>query len=129
MNDDKVEIVNAGHPSAVLYRKASHECFYFDEKRHYSSSVIGLNSVEPFFQQTEFKMEKGDEIFLYTDGVKEALNAEHTEYGSNRIINSIKSAVSEDFDNQIHKLLTDMGMFTGNESQSDDITIVIIKKL
>ena len=129
MNDDKVEIVNAGHPSAVLYRKASHECFYFDEKRHYSSSVIGLNSVEPFFQQTEFKMEKGDEIFLYTDGVKEALNAEHTEYGSNRIINSIKSAVSEDFDNQIHKLLADMGMFTGNESQSDDITIVIIKKL
>ena len=74
-------------------------------------------------------MEAGDEIFLYTDGVKEALNSERDEVGSNRILNSTRNAMEEDFDKQIHMILTDMGMFTENTSQSDDITIVIIKRL
>ena len=128
-NDDKVEIVNAGHPSPVIYSKKNRECYFFDEKREFSSSVIGLSSIDPSFRQTEFKMEAGDEIFLYTDGVKEALNSERAEFGSNRILNSTRNAMEEDFDKQIHMILTDMGIFTENTSQSDDITIVIIKRL
>ena len=128
INDDKVEIVNAGHPSPVLYRSATHETSFFDEERKYSSSVIGLSTIEPFFQQTEITMNPGDELFLFSDGVKEALNAERKEYGNLRLMASIKAAVSEDFDKQIHKILSDMGLFTENVSQSDDITIVVIRK-
>jgi len=129
MNKNKVEIVNAGHPAPIIYRNANMECSYFDEERKYSSSVIGLSSIEPFFKQTEFEMKKGDELFLFTDGVKEAMNSEHAEYGNNRLMNSVKRVVSAPFDTQIHMLLSDMGVFTENESQSDDITIVILKKL
>ena len=125
---NNVEIVNAGHPCPVLYKKKTGECIFFDEKRKFSSTVIGLSSIEPFFQETTFKWESGDEIFLFTDGVKEALNAEHDEYGSTRIINSVKNAVQNDFNNQIHMLLNDMGLFTENTEQNDDITIVIIRK-
>ena len=73
-------------------------------------------------------MESGDELILFTDGVKEAMNTEHDEYGDDRIINSVRNAVQQDFNNQIHLLLNDMGMFTENSEQNDDITIVIIKK-
>ncbi len=129
INGDKIEIVNAGHPSPIIYDKTNRECVFFDEKREFSSSVIGLSSIEPFFKQTEFTLKKGDEIILFTDGVKEALNSERTEFGNNRILNSTRNAVEADFDKQIHMILTDMGMFTENTSQSDDITIVIIQKL
>ena len=124
----KIEIVNAGHPSPVLFRKATMECSFFDEKREYSSSVIGLSSIEPYFKQTEIDMKSGDEVILFTDGVKEALNSEHTEYGNTRILTSVRNAVQNDFENQIHMILNDMGHFTENAAQSDDITIVIIRK-
>ena len=124
----KIEIVNAGHPSPIIYRKATGECSFFDEKRQFSSSVIGLSAIDAYFDQTEFEMSAGDELILFTDGVKEALNTEHTEFGNIRILNSVHNAVQNDFKNQIHHILSDMGHFTENTEQSDDITIVIIKK-
>ena len=68
MKKNTIEIVNAGHPCPILYRKETGECSYFDEKRKYSSTVIGLTSIEPFFQETSFEMKSGDEIILFTDG-------------------------------------------------------------
>ncbi len=124
----KIEIVNAGHPSPIIFRKTSGECAFFDEKRQFSSSVVGLSAIDAYFKQTEFEMASGDELILFTDGVKEALNSEHAEYGSNRILNSVHNAVQNDFENQIHTILSDMGHFTENTEQSDDITIVIIRK-
>ena len=73
-------------------------------------------------------MDKDDELILFTDGVKEALNSEHKEFGNSRILISAEKALQKNFDNQIHSILTDMGHFTENTEQSDDITIVIIRK-
>ena len=125
---EDIEIVNAGHPCPIIYRKNSGECAYFDEKRKYSSTVIGLNAIEPFFQETSFSLKKGDEIILFTDGIKEAMNKLHDEYGSSRFLDSVKKAVQKDFDQQIPSVLDDIGHFTENTEQSDDITIVIIRK-
>ncbi len=128
MKGSKIEIVNAGHPCPILYRKESGECNYFDEKRKFSSTVIGLSSIESFFQETTFEMKSGDEIILFTDGIKEAMNTAHDEYGNSRFLESVKNAVQQDFDRQIPSVLSDMGHFTENADQSDDITIVIIRK-
>ena len=128
MKGNKIEIVNAGHPSPILYRKEKFECSFFDEERKYSSSVIGLSTIEPFFNETKFAMKAGDELILYTDGVKEALNADNKEFGSSRILTSAKKAVQMDFNNQMHSILKDIGAFTENKEQTDDITIVIIRK-
>ena len=128
MKGSLVEIVNAGHPCPILYKKAKNECAYFDEKRKFSSTVIGLSSIDPFFQETSFRMEKGDELVLYTDGIKEALNSEHDEYGNERFITSVDKALHQDFSKQIDSILSDMKSFTQNAEQSDDITIVILRK-
>lgn len=125
---EDIEIVNAGHPCPIIYRKDSGECSYFDEKRKYSSTVIGLTAIEPFFQETSFTMNKGDEIILFTDGIKEAMNKLHDEYGSTRFLKSVQEAVQKDFDQQIPSVLSDIGHFTENTEQSDDITIVILRK-
>lgn len=128
MKGNTIEIVNAGHPCPILYRKDSGECSYFDEKRKFSSTVIGLSSIEPFFQETSFEMKSGDEIILFTDGIKEAMNAAHDEYGNTRFLESVRNAVMQDFEKQIPSVLSDIGHFTENAEQSDDITIVIIRK-
>ena len=128
MKGNTIEIVNAGHPCPIIYKKKTGECSYFDEKREFSSTVIGLSPIEPFFQETSFEMESGDEIILFTDGIKEAMNALHNEYGSSRLLVSVRNAVQRDFKGQIPSVLADIGHFTENAAQSDDITIVIIRK-
>ena len=128
MKGNTIELVNAGHPCPILYRKESGECDYFDADHKYSSTVIGLSSIDSFFQQTSFEMKSGDEIILFTDGIKEAMNTTHDEYGSSRFIESVKNAVIQPFGNQIPSVLADINHFTNNAEQSDDITIVIIRK-
>ena len=128
MKGNSIEMVNAGHPCPILYRKETRECSYFDEKRKFSSTVIGLSAIEPFFQETSFELNSGDEIILFTDGIKEAMNALHDEYGSTRFLSSVQNAVQKDFENQIPSVLADIGHFTESTEQSDDITIVIIRK-
>lgn len=128
MKGNTIEIVNAGHPCPIIYKKKTGECSYFDEKREFSSTVIGLSPIEPFFQETSFEMESGDELILFTDGIKEAMNALHNEYGSSRFLVSVRNAVQRDFKGQIPSVLADIGHFTENAAQSDDITIVIIRK-
>ena len=128
MKGNTIEIVNAGHPCPILYRKQTGQCSYFDDKRKFSSTVIGLSSIEPFFQETSFDMNSGDEIILFTDGIKEAMNTTHDEYGNSRFLTSMQKAVTQDFEQQIPSVLADIGTFTENAEQSDDITIVIIRK-
>lgn len=128
-NNEKIDIVNAGHPSPILYKKAENQCSYFDEKHTYSSSVIGLNSIEPFFQDTSFTMQAGDELVLYTDGIKEALNSEHKEFGSKRLLASVQKAMGCPFDEQQKSILSELEAFTKNTDPTDDITIVILRKI
>ena len=73
-------------------------------------------------------MKSGDEIILFTDGIKEAMNKLHDEYGNTRFLASVRNAVHKDFDKQIPSILADIGHFTENSEQSDDITIVMIRK-
>lgn len=128
MKGNTIEIVNAGHPCPILFRKETGECSFFDEKRKFSSTVIGLSPIEPFFQETCFEMKSGDEIILFTDGIKEAMNKLHDEYGNTRFLASVRNAVHKDLDKQIPSILADIGHFTENSEQSDDITIVMIRK-
>ncbi len=128
MKGNTIEIVNAGHPCPIIYKKQTDKCSYFDEERKFSSTVIGLSSVDSFFQETSFTMEKGDEIILFTDGIKEAMNTAHDEYGNSRFLGSMQNAVHKNFEEQIPCVLADVKNFTANAEQSDDITIVIIRK-
>ena len=122
------EIVNAGHPCPIIYKKSENKCSFFDEKRQFSSSVIGLSSIDSFYRSTTFELKSGDEIILYTDGIKEASNKEHKEFGNQRIIESVQNAMAKDFNSQYESILNNLGIYIDNEDINDDITIVILKK-
>lgn len=128
INNNKIDIVNAGHPCPILFKKNQNQCIFFDEKREFSSSVIGLTAIDSFFKKTSFNMEKGDELILYTDGIKEAINPERIEFGSKRLMLTVHNAMQKDFEYQINYILSEIGLFTEGTEQNDDITITILKK-
>ena len=73
------------------------------------------------------KVEPGDKIVLYTDGIIEARNAENKQYGMGGIINSMKKNFREPADNLLKSIVKDLAGFANLNSLKDDATIFIVE--
>jgi serine phosphatase RsbU (regulator of sigma subunit) len=71
---------------------------------------------------------RGDILFLYTDGISEAMNSRDEQFGENRIASLIKEAGDLNVFGVKERMLASLKNFTGGASQSDDITFVILKR-
>lgn len=73
------------------------------------------------------KVESGDKIVLYTDGIIEARNSENKQYGMGGIINSMKKSFREPADNLLKSIVKDLAGFANLNSLKDDATIFIVE--
>ncbi|MBE8954887.1 MAG: SpoIIE family protein phosphatase [Quinella sp. 2Q5] len=116
--------VNAGHNPPVLYRAAENHCEFLDVKKNF---VLGPMDGIPFVEQ-HVTFKRGDLLFLYTDGVTEALNTSDEEYLPERLINFMNST---DCRVDLHELLKnvrgDVADHVGEAEQSDDITMFALR--
>lgn len=82
------------------------------------------------YEGTEVKVEDGDVLVFYTDGVYEARDAEEREYGFDRL-----EGVIRDFGRDgtakgvIDRILEDVERFTGTSQHEDDMTLVVVKAM
>ena len=108
--------VSAGHERPFIRKNGK-----WDRLEAESNFVLGIE--EDFeYKSQKIKLEKGDAIVLYTDGLNEAINSEKEEFGYERIRDSL-SKVNE-AKNMIPKAITDLETFIKDEEQFDDITML-----
>lgn len=115
---------NAGHNPLVL-RRTDGEIRTIAAK----GMALGLDKGERFERavtSASVTLEKGDCILLYTDGVTEAMNTEHAEYGEERLIQTVESAPLNAAD-IVSAALADVRKFAGKANQHDDITLVALQ--
>ena len=82
------------------------------------------------FQGQEAQMFTGTTIFLFTDGLTEAENAGHAQFGMERIVDEATQALAaqEHAPRQIIKRMSDtVHTFVGDAEQSDDLTMLAIQ--
>jgi len=72
------------------------------------------------------RLEQGDVIVLYTDGITEAENARQEMFGEDRLRTVICQSRAQPPADIITKILNDVRMFCGDHPQSDDITLMVI---
>ena len=78
------------------------------------------------FVEQETEVSAGSIIFLYTDGLTEAENAQHELFGGQRIINVVNSFKGSP--KELIETMTDaVHLFVGDTEQSDDLTMLAIK--
>ncbi len=78
----------------------------------------------------ELKLQPGDTVVFYTDGIIEAENEDEEMYGTERLmalVAVIEPAASAE--KVIEAILEDLADFVGSVEQYDDMTIVVVKKL
>ena len=112
----KFDFISAGHEKPFI--KHNNECKRLEVE---SNFVLGLE--EDFaYEQQSIKLEEGDFIILYTDGLNEAINSNKEEFGYERIKESLSK--NESLKLSIDTVLKDLEEFEGEEEQFDDITIL-----
>ena len=118
-----VRFVDAGHNPPLVIRDGS--AFYITQKPN-----LLLASLEdiPYREQT-LQLEKGDVLFLYTDGVTEATDADGQLYGEERlagILSGIPEDKRDDCDYICDAVKKDIDEFVGDAPQFDDITMLCL---
>ena len=120
----KFVFVNGGHNPPVIYHKKENSCEFLSVKKNF---VLGGMDGVPFVQQ-EIYFEEGDLIFAYTDGVNEAMNIDHEEYTSEKLLNFMNSTdLNDDLKNILKKIRADVAEHVGAAEQSDDITMMALR--
>jgi sigma-B regulation protein RsbU (phosphoserine phosphatase) len=93
--------------------------------------VLGIDSGNVFDRITNdfaVPLERDDCLILYTDGVTEALNTEGDEFGLERMTESVRASASNGAQAIVRRVIDDVRNFTGSQPQSDDITLIAIRK-
>lgn len=113
--------VNCGHNPPLLCRSGEHFQF-LDVFRDIALGVMPGVS----FRSKTTKISEGDTIFIYTDGVNEALNPRKEMFGTERLqqtLNKTKFGTASDI---IRHVYATIEIFTEGEEQSDDITMLAL---
>ena len=119
----EITFVDAGHPPAIRRRGDEvGECF----DRAQKGIVLGLGGTHTF-QTTSLKLEPGDSITLFTDGVTEARDASRDLFGDQRLVDAIASAADEA--EAIRDMIVQrVSEFQDDSSAPDDMSIVVLQR-
>jgi sigma-B regulation protein RsbU (phosphoserine phosphatase) len=114
--------VNAGHEDSIIIRKNG-EVSKFKEKR---TSPIGVSD-NLRLEENEFDLNEGDTLFLFTDGVIEAVNKNEELFGENRLLDIIKVNRDKTIKELISNIKNEIDKFSAGLEQYDDITMLALR--
>ncbi|GEM_PF-5498197 len=79
------------------------------------------------YKEHSMKLEKGDIMCLYTDGVTEAEDAKHTLFGNDRLLACCENRSDDTAEEIIRNIKNSVDVFIDGNSQFDDMTMLCFK--
>ena len=118
-----ITYANAGHnPPYILKANGSVEPLPM------STDIIAGVFDDYEFTEKQCHLDKGDTIVLFTDGVTEAIDISEKEYGEDRLEDVLKRSSGKSCQQIIDAIKADVSEFVGEAEQSDDITMLTLKR-
>lgn len=123
LNTDTIEFTNAGHnPPYILHADGTVEMLK-------SSCNLVLGAIEGIsFGRESFKVQPGDALVMYTDGVTEAENINQEQFGEPRLEQTLAGLNGAESQQIVETINSKVKEFAGEAPQSDDITQLVIRK-
>ena len=119
LNTGVMQCANAGHEYPVLMR-AGGEYELFRDKH---GLVLAAMEDIPM-KDYEIPLNPGDKLFVYTDGVPEAINEKEEAYGTRRLTDRLNVLKNRSQERILTGTLQDIRNFAGKAEQFDDITML-----
>ena len=118
-----ITYANAGHnPPYILKANGTVEPLPM------STDIIAGVFDDYEFTEKQCHLDKGDTIVLFTDGVTEAIDISEKEYGEDRLEDVLKRSSGKSCQQIIDAIKADVSEFVGEAEQSDDITMLTLKR-
>lgn len=115
---------NAGHNPLIVYRAKE------DKVELHSVKGVAIGFMQGYnYKQGELKLEKGDIVLYYTDGITEAENPNKELFGFERLEKVIYDNRYNDVDTIKENILNEINIFRRDYPQVDDLTFVVIKNV
>ena len=119
----EIDYSNAGHnPPYVVHANGKVEMVP-------AQGNMVLGAVENFqYRNDKITLEKGDMLFTFTDGVTEAMNAAGEQFGEERLEKLLAKCGGKTSQETIDTVRTAVAEWAGETEQSDDVTMLVIKR-
>ncbi len=119
--------VNAGHNPPLIWRRgAPAESAENPLFLQASGTFLGM-FLDAVYEQRVCRLEPGDVLLLYTDGVTEAHDREGSEFGESRLIESLRRHAELPSRELQDAIVQDVLDFAGDDPLEDDLTLVVAK--
>ncbi len=118
----EIVYINAGHNVPILRKKTG-----AIERLEAGGLPVGIFAGTSY-QTATTRLEGGDYLVIFTDGIVEAVNARNEEYDESRLlalVNRYSAVAPADL---LRSLLAELDQFVGNTPQHDDMTCLLLKR-
>ncbi|NDJ55086.1 MAG: SpoIIE family protein phosphatase [Chloroflexi bacterium] len=119
----RLTYANGGHNPPLLLRPRTGERFWLAR----TGLPLGLFDDRPWSQQ-DLRLEEGDVLILYTDGVTEAQNAHMEQFGEDRLTQAARELQHSSAQQICSGILSAVQELTQDELPFDDITLVVVRR-
>ena len=117
----KMNCSSAGHEYPAICHDGKFELF---QDKH--GLVLGGMDMAKY-RDYELTLERGDKIFVYTDGVPEATNANTEMYGTDRMIEALNTDGAAAPEQVLRNVRASVDQFVGSAEQFDDLTMLCLE--
>ena len=117
------QFISAGHTPAYLFHSATGKI----EELGSNANVLGLFD-DASYESSVFRLDKGDILVVYSDGLTDAENPQGEMFGEERLLRLIRQEAPSGSQAIEQRLLKAIEAFTQGLPQTDDITFVVVEK-
>jgi sigma-B regulation protein RsbU (phosphoserine phosphatase) len=114
--------VNAGHNHPFVVRADGSI-----ERLHEGGIILGVVPLPPPYVEGKVRLECGDMVVMFTDGISEAMNTEGIDYTEERVEQFLRQIANIPADGVVREIREEIARYTHGALQSDDMTVVVLK--
>ncbi len=122
ISEHKLSMGSAGHEYPAIYRAGEKKYSIYESEHDIPMGI--MENVE--FVHDETTLEKGDKLFVYTDGVPEATRADDMLYGMDRMLECLNGAADRNGKGTLEAITRSVDKFVGDAPQFDDLTMLYL---
>ena len=122
IKNNQLSLSNAGTPPIYIFRKNENKIEEIDNK----GMPLGAINNYPY-QETKTELNKGDVIFLLSDGFPELSNNDKELFGYERVKKTFKETSGKSAKEIVENLKSIVDEWSGGKAPEDDVTFIVIK--
>ena len=115
-NERLLHMASAGHPPPMLYSASSKKATVVDCPCVYPLGIKPYSRIP----SVNIRLNSGDRLLIYTDGIQERFNPREEIYGARRMLDRLETAPAGSAKETLEWLMTDVEQFADGLSSDDD---------